>query len=84
MWVRSVDARAAAAQTAVTGAIAGVAKDTSAPFFLASLWKRPAPCSLKRFERLLPIRRACFGIVDLRPGLYSVTFTLAGFRHVQA
>jgi len=70
---------AAAAQTAVTGAIAGVAKDTSGAVLPGVTVEAASPVLIEkvsngcyRFAGLVSHRRS-------RPGLYSVTFTLPGF-----
>ena len=68
----------AAHEAAAQSAIAGVVRDSPVPSCRASPSKRPA-----RFHR--KIRTAttdgagAYRAVDLRPGVYSVKFSLSGF-----
>ena len=54
-----------------------------APCCRASRSKRPARRSSKRSARPSPTARGQYRIVDLRPGTYTVTFTLTGFSTVK-
>ena len=54
-----------------------------APCCRASRSRRPARCSSKRCARSSPTRTGQYRIVDLRPGTYTVTFTLTGFSTVR-
>ena len=50
---------------------------------LAFPWKRRAMCSLKKCVRPSPTRPVNTAILELRPGTYTVTFTLTGFSTVK-
>ena len=51
-----------------------------APFCLESPSKRPVPALIEGARSAVSDGQGVFTIVDLRPGPYVVTFTLAGFR----
>ena len=70
---------AAAAQTAVTAAIAGVVKDTSGAVLPGVTVEAASPALIEKVRTVVTDDNGLFRIVDLRPGTYSVTFTLPGF-----
>jgi len=70
---------AAWAQTATTAAIAGVARDTSGAVLPGVTVEAASPALIEKVRTVVTDDRGLFRIVDLRPGVYTVTFTLPGF-----
>lgn len=69
---------AASAQTATTGAIAGVVRDTSGGVLPGVTVEAASPALIERVRTVVTDGQGLYRIVDLRPGVYTVTFTLAG------
>src|SRR5262249_17940412 len=69
----------AAAQSATTGAIAGVAKDASGAVLPGVTVEAASPALIEKVRSGVTDDQGNYKIVDLRPGTYSVTFTLPGF-----
>ncbi|MBM3776810.1 MAG: TonB-dependent receptor [Acidimicrobiia bacterium] len=67
------------AQTASTGAIAGVARDTTGAVLPGVTVEAASPALIEKVRIAVTDEQGNYKIVDLRPGTYSVTFTLAGF-----
>ena len=63
--------------------IAGVVRDTSGAVLPGVTVEASSPRSSKRFARSPPTRSGQYKIENLRPGIYAVTFTLAGFATVK-
>ena len=70
---------AAGAQTATTAAIAGVVKDTSGAVLPGVTVEAASPALIEKVRTVVTNEQGLYRIVDLRPGVYSVTFTLPGF-----
>jgi hypothetical protein len=68
---------AAAAQT--TSAIAGVVKDTSGAVLPGVTVEASSPALIERVRSAVTDGQGQYKITELRPGTYSVTFTLSGF-----
>ena len=69
----------AAAQTATTGAIAGVVRDTTGAVLPGATVEASSPALIEKVRVAVSDAQGNFKIIDLRPGTYSVAFTLAGF-----
>ncbi len=69
----------ALAQTGTTGAIAGVARDTTGAVLPGVTVEAASPALIEKVRTVVTDDQGNYKIVDLRPGLYSVTFTLSGF-----
>ena len=63
-----------------TSGIAGLASDTSGGVLPGVVVEVSSPALIEQVRTATTDGEGRFNIVDLRPGTYSVTFTLAGFR----
>lgn len=61
-------------------AIAGVVKDTTGAVLPGVTVEAASDALIERTRSVVTDAQGTFKIVDLRPGVYSVTFTLAGFN----
>src|SRR5262245_63104153 len=66
---------AARAQSAFTG----VVKDTSGAVLPGVTVEASSPVLIEKTKTVVTDENGAYRIVDLRPGTYSVSFTLAGF-----
>src|SRR5947209_3746557 len=64
---------------AETGNIAGVVRDTSGAVMPGVTVEALSPALIERVRSVTTDSQGLYRIVDLRPGLYTVTFTLPGF-----
>jgi Carboxypeptidase regulatory-like domain len=64
---------------AQTGAIAGVAKDTSGAVLPGVTVEATSPALIERVRTAVTDSQGAYKIIDLRPGVYAVTFTLSSF-----
>jgi len=71
---------AAGAQTSVSGSIAGAVTDTSGAVVPGVTVEAASPALIEKVRTAVTDNAGLYRIVDLRPGVYSVTFTLPGFR----
>src|SRR5712691_5948626 len=69
----------AAASAQTTSAIAGVVKDTSGAVLPGVTVEAGSPALIERTRSAVTDVQGQYKITELRPGLYSVTFTLSGF-----
>jgi Carboxypeptidase regulatory-like domain len=69
----------ATAQSATTAAIGGTVKDTTAAVRPGVTVEAASPALIERVRAVVTDDKGEYKIVDLRPGTYSITFTLAGF-----
>ena len=60
-------------------AIAGVVKDTSGAIMPGVTVEASSPALIEQIRAVATDEQGQYKIVDLRPGIYSVTFTLPGF-----
>ena len=67
----------ARAQTAST--ITGVVKDTSGAVLPGVTVEAASPELIEKIRTVVTDERGAYSIVDLRPGVYGLTFTLVGF-----
>jgi hypothetical protein len=73
----------ARAQSATTGAIAGVVKDTSGAILPGVTVEAASPALIEKVRSAVTDGQGLYEIVGLRPGIYTVTFTLPGFSAVK-
>ncbi len=77
-----VTATVASAQTGASG-IAGVARDASGAILPGVTVEASSPALIEKIRTVVSDGEGQFKIVDLRPGTYTVTFTLVGFSTVK-
>src|ERR1051325_12154391 len=73
---------ASLAQT-TTGTIAGVVKDTTGAVLPGVSVEAASPALIEKVRVAVTDSEGQYQIVNLRPGTYTVTFTLAGFSPVR-
>jgi len=66
------------AQTA-SGTIAGLVRDTSGAVIPGATVEASSPALIEKVRSVVSDSQGLYRIVDLRPGTYTVTFTLPGF-----
>src|SRR5207249_2362085 len=71
------------AQSATSGAIAGEVKDTTGAVLPGVAVEAASPSLIEKVRNVVTDGQGRYQIVDLRPGTYTVTFTLAGFNTVR-
>jgi hypothetical protein len=74
---------AAWAQSATTGSIAGEVRDTSGAVLPGVSVAAASPALIEKVRSVVTDNQGRYQIVDLRPGTYSVTFSLSGFSTVR-
>ena len=68
---------------AQNGSIAGVVRDTTGGVMPGVTVEAASPALIERVRTVTTDSQGQYKIVDLRPGTYTVTFTLAGFNTVK-
>ena len=68
------------AAASAQASIAGVARDTSGAVLPGVTVEAASPALIEKVRSVATDGAGQFKIVDLRPGTYSVTFTLPGFN----
>jgi hypothetical protein len=71
------------AQSSGTGSIAGGVRDTTGAVLPGVTVEAASPALIEKIRTVVTDERGEYKIVDLRPGVYSVTFSLAGFNTVK-
>src|SRR5437667_6541927 len=66
-----------------TGSIAGVVKDTTGAVLPGVTVEAASPALIEKVRSVVTDGQGAYKIVDLRPGTYSVTFTLTGFSTIK-
>src|SRR3954453_17455763 len=66
-----------------TGAIAGIVRDTSGAVLPGVTIEASSPALIEKARAVVSDSAGLYRITDLRPGIYSVTFSLAGFSTVK-
>lgn len=64
-------------------AIAGLVRDTSGAVLPGVTVEASSPALIEKTRSVVTDSNGLFRVVDLRPGVYTVTFTLAGFNTVR-
>ena len=67
------------AQTVVSGTIAGMVTDATGAVLPGVTVEATSPALIEKLRTAVTDDRGLYRIVDLRPGVYTVTFTLPGF-----
>ena len=65
---------------AETGSIAGVVRDPSGAVMPGVTVEASSPALIEKVRSVITDSQGLYRIVDLRPGVYTVTFTLVGFN----
>ena len=71
------------AMVVAQSSIAGVVKDTSGAVMPGVTVEVASPALIEKVRNVVTDDQGLYRIVDLRPGTYSVTFSLAGFNTVK-
>src|ERR687891_164559 len=71
------------AQSATTGAIAGVVRDSTGAVLPGVTVEAASPALIEKVRTVISDGEGRYQIVDLRPGTYTITFSLAGFSTVR-
>ena len=71
---------AMSAQQASASGIAGVVRDTSGAVLPGVTVEASSPALIEKTRSIVTDSEGRYNIVDLRPGIYQVTFTLSGFN----
>src|SRR5437660_4046827 len=71
------------AQSALSGAIAGVVRDTTGAVLPGVTVEAASPALIEKVRTAVTDDQGNYKITDLRPGTYTVSFTLAGFSVVK-
>ena len=69
----------ALAQNLATGTITGVVRDDSGAVLPGVTVEAASPSLIEKVRTVSTDGQGLYRIIDLRPGTYSVTFTLSGF-----
>src|SRR5262249_20377247 len=76
-------AAAAAAQSTNTTGISGSVKDTSGAVLPGATVEAASSALIEKTRTVVTDAEGLYKLVDLRPGTYTVTFTLPGFATVK-
>jgi len=79
LWCLMLLPLAAGAQTAVSGSIAGTVRDVSGGVLPGVTVEAASPALIEKVRSTVTDDQGRYRVVDLRPGVYTVTFTLPGF-----
>lgn len=83
LWVGLIWLVAPRVAEAQTTGIAGVVTDVSAGVLPGVTVEASSPVLIERVRTAVTGETGLYSIVDLRPGVYTVTFTLSGFQSVR-
>jgi hypothetical protein len=83
LWAILLSPGSAWAQSATTGAIAGVVRDTTGAVLPGVTVEAASPALIEKVRTVVTDNEGLYRVVDLRPGTYTVTFSLAGFSIVR-
>ncbi len=76
VWMIVLLPAAASAQSAITGLV----KDSSGGVLPGVAVEASSPALIEKVRAVVTDAQGRYSIVDLRPGVYKVTFTIPGFR----
>jgi hypothetical protein len=82
LWAALVPAQGWA-QSAATGSIAGVVRDATGAVLPGVTVEAASPALIEKIRTAVTDGQGNYRILDLRPGIYTVTFTLPGFATVR-
>src|SRR6266481_3293767 len=68
---------------AAQSTIAGIVRDTSGGVVPGVTVEASSPVLIEKVRSVVTDGQGRYSIVDIRPGVYSVTFTLTGFQTVR-
>src|SRR5881628_3598816 len=68
------------AQGTSTGAVAGTARDSSGAVLPGVTVEASSPALIEKIRTTITDEKGEYKIIELRPGTYTVTFTLPGFN----
>src|SRR5262245_7845958 len=71
--------RVLSAQSVTSGAIAGTVKDATGAVLPGVTVEAASPALIEKVRSAVSDGQGNYKITDLRPGMYSVTFSLTGF-----
>ncbi len=74
---------AAGAQQSTAGSIAGQVKDTTGAVLVGVTVEASSPALIEKVRTVVTDAAGQYRIIDLRPGTYTVTFSLSGFTTVE-
>ncbi len=77
--VLAIVAGPASAQSTTSGTIAGIVKDTTGAVLPGVTVEAASPALIEKVRSAVSDEQGNYKITDLRPGTYTVTFTLTGF-----
>lgn len=83
VWTVTISAFAPAIAVAQSSGIAGVVHDSSGALLPGVTVEAASPALIERVRTVTTDAQGRYNIVDLRPGTYTVTFTLTGFSTVR-
>src|SRR5437016_4006301 len=83
MAVTLIMLRSATVWAQVPSSIAGVVKDPTGAVMPGATVEASSPALIENARTVVTDAQGQYRIVDLRPGIYTVTFTLAGFTTVK-
>jgi hypothetical protein len=66
-----------------TGSIAGIVRDATGAVLPGVTVEAASPALIEKVRTVVSDGEGQYKVVDLRPGTYSVTFSLAGFSNVK-
>src|SRR6476659_8988020 len=78
----ALSATGAFAQASSSGSIAGVVRDTTGAVLPGVTVEAASPVLIEKTRSVVTDGSGQYRIIDLRPGIYTVTFTLGGFATV--
>jgi hypothetical protein len=70
-------------QSATTGTIAGIVRDSTGAVLPGVTVEASSPALIEKMRAAVSDDSGNYKVIDLRPGTYTVTFSLAGFNRVE-
>ena len=83
LWMAIAILLVAAPVLAQSSGIAGIVRDSSGGVLPGVTVEAASPALIERARAVTTDSQGRYNIIDLRPGVYSVTFTLTGFSTVR-
>src|SRR6187455_987197 len=74
---------AAMAQSVSTGTVSGTVRDASGAVLPGVTVEAASPALIEKVRSVVTDGQGVYRVIDLRPGTYTVTFTLTGFSTVR-